>query len=176
MPPPPPIRTTGYEVVPLDTIEPHPENVNEGDVGAICESLDALGFYGACLVQESSRRILAGEHRWRAAQAEGMTEIPVLWVDVDDDDATRIMLGDNRLARLGRNNEAMLSRVLADLAQRPGGFAGTGYDPDDLDRLLRGLTVEPPAEFASVGDVPTQFRCPSCRHEWSGNPRPGGDE
>jgi hypothetical protein len=34
-------------MVPVDSLETHPRNVNQGDIGAIYESIGANGFYGA---------------------------------------------------------------------------------------------------------------------------------
>lgn len=128
-----------YEIVPIDSIQPDPSNVNEGDVGAIHESIEHNGFYGACLVQASSRKILAGKHRWITAQQQGAEELPVLVVDCDDDTATRIMLSDNRTARLGHDNEEQLAELLAELANTEDGLAGTGFDADYLDELIGDL-------------------------------------
>lgn len=131
-----------YEAaVPIEAIHPHPENVNEGDVGAISHSMAANGWYGAVLVQESTGRIIAGKHRWLSAGANGLDTIPVLWIDVDDDRARRIMLADNRTARLGRDDPQALAELLEELAAQDEGLAGTGFDGDDLDQLLEDLAA-----------------------------------
>jgi hypothetical protein len=56
-----------YAIVPVDSLETHPRNVNQGDIGAIYESIGANGFYGAIVAQKSTGRILAGNHRYQAA-------------------------------------------------------------------------------------------------------------
>ena len=56
-----------YAMVPVDSLETHPRNVNQGDIGAIYESIGANGFYGAIVAQKSTGRILAGNHRYQAA-------------------------------------------------------------------------------------------------------------
>ena len=66
--------------------------------------------------------------------------MPVFWHDVDDATAERIVLGDNRTNRLGRDD----TRVLLDMLQRVAndplvGLDGTGWDGDDLDELLARL-------------------------------------
>lgn len=113
--------------------------MNEGDIGAISTIMENLGFFGACLVQKSTRRIIAGKHRWISAQGEGKPDVPVLWLDVDDDTATRIMLADNRAARLGHDDDRALADLLTELAEGPKGLVGTGFDGDALDELLADL-------------------------------------
>jgi DNA modification methylase len=126
-------------VVPIESIVPHERNVNEGDIGAIHESIGANGFYGRVLVQESTRKILAGKHRWLAARQQGATEIPVELLDVDDATAIRVMLADNRTARLGHDDEDALAALLQEISDDQGDLAGTGYDGDFLDELLSEL-------------------------------------
>jgi len=133
------IANEGYELVPLESVQPHPDNPRQGDVGAISESVKVHGFYGALVVQKSTGHILAGNHRWKAAKAAGLTELPVTYVDVDDEKARRILVADNRLSDLGTYDEAQLAEILKDLAATSAGLTGTGYDGDDLESLIRDL-------------------------------------
>lgn len=65
----------------LDSIDPHPDNYNEGDVGAIMTMIAESGWWGTCIVRKHPDpsagfvwQMLAGETRWRALsllQAEG---------------------------------------------------------------------------------------------------------
>lgn len=130
------------EIVASDSVTPHPDNPNEGDVGAIVESIEEVGFYEPILVQESSRRIISGEHRWRALTAMGRPEVPVTFIDVDDETALRILIGANEIARRGsRVDEQRLAKLLTDLAQQTDTLAGTGFDMDALDSLLADLAM-----------------------------------
>lgn len=165
-------RPQRYEpAVPIDSIHPHPENVNEGDVGAITESLDANGWYGAVLVQESSGRIIAGKHRWLSAKHQGRETVPVIFIDVDDDRARRIMLADNAITRKGRDEARALANLLEALAATDDGLTGTGYDGDDLDQLLKELEAPlggGPGEFPDVDpdDMTFEHTCPKCGFEF----------
>jgi ParB-like nuclease family protein len=128
-----------YALLPVADLKPHPDNPNVGDPKAIGESIDALGFYGAVLVQESTGRIMAGEHRWRAAQLRGLAELPALVIDCDDETAEKIMVGDNQYARLGTWDMSKLAEVLTRIAGDGldgAGLAGTGFTDADLAKLL----------------------------------------
>lgn len=127
------------ETVPVERLRPHPRNARQGDVGAICESIEANGFYGAVLAQRSSGFILAGNHRYVAAKHAGLAELPVFWVDVDDDRALRLLLVDNRANDLASYDDAALAELLRELVDSPLGLEGTGYDGDALDELLADL-------------------------------------
>jgi len=140
-----------YEIVRLAELVEHPDNPRQGDVGAIYESITTNGFYGALIVQRSTGRILAGNHRYKAARDAGLTELPAIVVDVDDDTAARILVVDNRSNDLATHDEAALVELLKGLALTPEGLAGTGFDGDDLDGLVARL------ESPSLGDLADRY-------------------
>ena len=131
--------TQDVQHVPIDRVRAHPANPREGDVGAIWESIQENGFFGALVVQESSGCILVGNHRWMAAKEAGLQEVPVMYVDVDDERAMRILLADNRTNDVASYDGEMLVDVLEHLESTDEGLAGTGYDGDALDELLDDL-------------------------------------
>lgn len=124
------------EMVALGDLSCHPDNPRRGDVEAIRASIRANGFYGALVVQRSTGHILAGNHRFMAAEAEGLDRVPVIYVDASDDDAKAILVGDNRLSDLAENDPVLLAALLQAVQAREQGLAGTGYSDDDLAELL----------------------------------------
>lgn len=124
-----------YETVRLSELAQHPDNPRQGDVGVIHESIVENGFYGALIVQRSTMRILAGNHRFQAARAAGLTEVPAIVVDVDDETAQRILLVDNRSNDVASYDEAALAGLLLSMDD----LAGTGYTLDDLAALQTKL-------------------------------------
>ena len=125
------------EDVPIDSIALHPLNPRRGNVEEISASIQTNGFYGACIVQKSSRYIIAGNHRYKAAKALGALTVPAVIVDVDDITARRIMLADNRTSDLAGYHDDLLAMILSELAVTDTGLTGTGYKPDDIDALMQ---------------------------------------
>jgi ParB-like chromosome segregation protein Spo0J len=125
-----------FESVPISAVHPHPDNPRRGDTAMITESIAANGFFGACVVQRSTGHILIGNHRWQAAEQAGEDTVPVLWVDVDDDRALRIMVADNRTAELAAWDNDTLLTLLHELGEDPEGLLGTGFTEADLENLL----------------------------------------
>lgn len=163
--PKPPVRGTAivsqeYEMVPVGAVEPHPDNVNQGDVAAIVQSIQHNRFYGAVTVQRSSSRILAGKHRWLAARECGLELVPVIWVDVDDQEAIRIMLADNRTTRLGVDDPAALADLLQRVQDDTGSLSGTGFDEAALQELLADLAANalPPEDAAGETFKPEKIK------------------
>lgn len=137
--------TETIEFLHIDQLHPHPENANRGDLTAITESIRVNGFYGALVVQRSTGRILSGHHRYQAAMQLGYTHLPVLQVDVTDQEARKILVADNRTTRLGHDDPeqlaALLNQILADHPEDA--LSGTGYSDDDLQALLNSITDTP---------------------------------
>lgn len=156
-----------YEVVRLSDVHPHPENPREGDVGAIHESIIANGFYGALIVQRSTGRILAGNHRWKAAREAGMTELPALVLDADDETARRILVVDNRTNDLASYDEAQLAKLLLSMDD----LAGTAFSLDDLEDLQRRVDVplfgEADEDAQGRLDERKEIACPACGHRFA---------
>ncbi len=140
------IINQSLETVPIDAVRPHPENPRRGDVAAITESIKHNGFIGSLIVQRSTRFILAGTHRWKAAQAVGLKEVPVMWVEVDNDHARRILLADNRTSDKAEYSENDLIELLK-LVSEEDELDGTGWSEDNLNELIeKSEEVEAPKE------------------------------
>lgn len=160
------LANQSYELWPVAKLKKHPKNPKKGNVAAIGDSIEANDFYGAAIVQKSTGLILAGNHRYDAALAKGLTEIPVIVVDVDDARAEKILLGDNRIAELGGYDDRALQSLLEDRVKN-GGLHGTGYDDSYLAKLQE--KNKPPTSFPQLDDGGTRHvhKCPKCGFEWS---------
>lgn len=141
-----------FRRVPIDSIRPHPENPNEGDEEAIRDSIEVNGWFGACVVQASTKYILVGNHRWKVEKERGATEIDVLIGDWDDDRAISIMLADNRTAEKARRNNAAVQLLVARLDDAGADLRGTGYDLQWLEDVEEGNPVD--VEPIPLVDVP----------------------
>lgn len=130
-----------FELVAVDKLQPHPDNPRKGSVDGIAKSIAANGFYRPVVVQKSSSRILAGNHSWEAAKAEGLKKIPVVWVDVDDKQALKILLADNKTSDDAVYDELALAQILLE-ARAGGNLDGTGYSELDLGELFKSMGDE----------------------------------
>jgi hypothetical protein len=127
---------------PITQLKPHPQNVRQGDVGAISLSLEQHGQYRPIVVQQSTGFILAGNHTYKAAKALKWKDIAATYVDVDDEQALRILLIDNRANDLASYDDSALVEMLKALMDTELKLDGTGFDPSDLDQLLKDLEME----------------------------------
>jgi ParB/RepB/Spo0J family partition protein len=95
-------RSVGVRIVPLDKIEPNPEQprlaFNEETLLELSASIREHGVLQPILVRplEGNRfQLIAGERRWRASKLAGVDSIPALIEDIDDDTALEIAIIEN---------------------------------------------------------------------------------
>lgn len=135
---------------PIDSVQPHPRNVRQGDVGAIATSLNLNGQYRPIVVHKTSNNILAGNHTYKAAVSLGWTHIAITYVDCTDEQALKILLADNKANDLASYDDSALADLLKDLVGGPG-LDGTLYELSDLDDLIAML--EPPNLDDLISDI-----------------------
>lgn len=120
-------------LVPVEEITTHPDNDRRGDLDRIAASLERFGQMRPAAVQSSTKRILAGNHTYRAAVEKlGWTHFARVEADVDDDEAIGYLVADNRTADVGEYDDAAHAALLQRLMDS-GKLIGTGYTADEVD-------------------------------------------
>lgn len=130
------------QTLPTTELTPYHENPRRGDVNTIAESLRVNGQFRPIVVNKGTHtgrpnEVLAGNHTLMAAltldgSQHEITDLDCYVVDVDDEEAARIVLADNRTGDLAGYNDD----TLIDLLQTMDDLTGTGYTDDDLSGLL----------------------------------------
>lgn len=161
------IINQSYEVVELSTIKPHPNNPRHNNLDEIQSSIETNGFFGALVVNKNTNHILAGNHRYKAALAQGLTKVPVVFVAVDETTATKILLADNRTSDLGTYDDEVLVSILQELDD----LQGTGYDQAGLDNLIQSINIDFDSALdgqeLDVGEFNNfNHACPRCGFEY----------
>jgi ParB family chromosome partitioning protein len=92
-------RSVG-KVIPIDQIKPNPEQprVEFGDLTELTASIREKGVLEPLLVKPKGKgvwMIIAGERRWRAANLAGLTEVPCIEMDLDEQAIAEIALIEN---------------------------------------------------------------------------------
>lgn len=132
-------------LVPIDTVRPHPDNPSSGDQDAVEESIEVNGMYRPVWAQLSTGYILGGNTTYASCLALGATELPVVWLDVDELTATRILLGDNEIARRAVVDLGLLGPMIDRLLETELRLLGTGYEeappPPPLTEIEPAHTV-----------------------------------
>jgi DNA modification methylase len=81
--------------------------------------------------------VIAGNQRLQAARLLNWETIPAVFVEVDEEQATRWMFLDNR--GFGEDDEDLVAELLFELDERGADLDLTGYDRPETEALLRRL-------------------------------------
>jgi site-specific DNA-methyltransferase (adenine-specific) len=135
-----------------ETLKPWEQNPRDNDeaVGKVAKSIERFGFASPIIARRADGRIIAGHTRLRAALQLGLDEVPVRFMDLDDQSASALALADNRIGEVATWNGDGLSEILADLEANAVDLDALGWSPDELADLLTP-TFEPDG---SEDDVP----------------------
>lgn len=131
--------TLQTEMWPIERLIPYGRNArthSDQQINQIASSIAAFGFVNPILV-EPDGSIIAGHGRLLAARKLGYTEVPVIVLShLTQNEKRAFMLADNKLALNAGWNEELLRQELEALAQAAYDLEITGFDQQELDRLL----------------------------------------
>jgi hypothetical protein len=129
------------EVVPIESLTPHPRNYREHPEDQIEHLIASLQQYGQFrnVVVARDGTILAGHGVVEAAWRADWTTIEVRRLDLDagSPEALKILTLDNELGRFAQDDDRALSELLKQIHDDAvGGLVGTGYDEMMLANLV----------------------------------------
>ena len=142
------------EYVSPDILRPfdgNPRTISESGLEKLQRSVEEFGFVNPILAQKGTRMVIAGHQRLKAAKAAGLTEVPVVWLDVDDVTAKAYNIADNRLAEETDWDFGPLADLLAELDNGAFDLTLTGFDEDEIERMMNW--TPPQAEMGSLADL-----------------------
>lgn len=142
------------KVIAIEKIEPNPDQPRTeiGDLTELSASIKNQGVLEPLLVkprEDGTYMIIAGERRWRASNLAGLTEVPCIELDIDDNTIAEIALVEN----LQRKDLTIweVADGLADLAER------FGYTHDDIAEKI-GKSRSTVTESIAIAGLPEEIR------------------
>ncbi len=125
--------------VPIDRLFGNPSNprLNDAAVEPVAASLRRFSWRQP-IVAKPSGEVIAGNTRLKAAHLLGMSEVPVVWFEGSDLDATAYAIADNRTHEFSEWDEPALAKLLEELRAEDS-LDGVGYTETDIDALLAEL-------------------------------------
>ncbi len=114
----------------------NPRTIEDHDLEALRRSLRYFGTVEPIVVNRRSGRIVGGHQRVKAALAEEIEALPVVYVDLDDPSEKQLNLALNRIH--GEWDMEKLEEVLRELETAGADLDLTGFTQLEIDELLRG--------------------------------------
>jgi site-specific DNA-methyltransferase (adenine-specific) len=113
----------------------NPRTISHHDLDALRRSLRTFGTVEPIVVNRRSDRIVGGHQRVKAALAEGIDTLPVVYVDLDESGERQLNLALNRIH--GEWDEQKLAALLTELGAMDVDLELTGFTTEEIDTLLR---------------------------------------
>ncbi|KPC52189.1 ParB/RepB/Spo0J family partition protein [Amantichitinum ursilacus] len=159
--------TESLQQLPVTALQPGKyqprSHIDEAALQELAESIRAQGLMQPVLVRllpgslEDRYEIIAGERRWRASQLAGLTEIPALVREVEDEAVAAMALIENiQREDLNALEEAVgMSRLIEEFGMTHEAVAAAvGKSRASVSNLLRLLNLaEPVRDLLSTGQI-----------------------
>lgn len=134
------------EIASADKIRPNPNNPNnhpQEQIELLSNIISKQGWRAPITISKRSGYITKGHGRLMAMQHLGEAHAPVEYQYYESEEAEYAdMIADNRIAELAEMDEDILHDILSDMAETDIDLTLTGYDDEELDRLLAELQDE----------------------------------
>ncbi len=134
----------------------HPKHQQDALAGV----LDQVGFVQSVMVNRRSGFVVDGHARVALAISRHQPTVPVVYVDLDDDEEGMVLATLDPIGALAGSDSDQLSMLLASLKPTDGA----------LSNLLATLRQDLPEQFPefdeSVADGLVLNECPACGHKW----------
>ena len=109
--------------------------MNQAAVDKVAASIRRFGFGAPIVARKEDRMIIAGHTRIKAARTiEGMTHVPVRYLDISKKEAEALALADNKLGEIAVWEDNMLAALLSDLSEEEA--VSLGFNEEELEDLL----------------------------------------
>jgi ParB family chromosome partitioning protein len=147
-------ESAGGREIPLEAIDPNPEQprrvFDEDQLAALAASIRVHGVLQPVVVRRAGDRyeLVVGERRWRASRAAGLDRIPAVVADVDAADRLEVALVENvQRHDLNPIELAFAFRTLSE----------TGATQEEIGRRV-GLDRSTVANTLRLLDLPAEFQ------------------
>lgn len=130
-----------------------PRRISDHDLQALRRSLRFFGAVQPVVVNRRSKHVVGGHQRIKAAEAEAIATLPVVWVDLDDPSERQLNLALNRIS--GEWDEEKLAVLLSELESAGADLSLTGVTADELEEYRRAASAEITTQgLTDADDVP----------------------
>ena len=144
--------------MPIAELAPAPYNPRK-DLGpgdreyeSLKRSIQEFGVVDPVIFNTRTKRVVGGHQRLTVLRDLGHTTAPTVLVELDEKREKALNLALNRIA--GEWDGALLSELITDLEHSGGDLGLTGFDPDEIEDLMRAYADDETGEDLPVPGIP----------------------
>ena len=129
------------EQVPIEELRPDPANprrISDQELEALTRSIREFGLIDPIIARREDKTVIGGHQRLLAARRLGYTTVPVVLVDLSQEQARLLNIALNKIS--GSFDQELLARLLSELNEVPDiDLTLSGFGEDELKKLLKSL-------------------------------------
>ena len=143
------------ENLPIGGLKPDPANprrISDEELESLTRSIREFGLVEPIIARKEDLQVIGGHQRLLAARRLGLKQVPVVLVDLSEEQARLLNLALNRIS--GTWDQELLGRLLAELADVPAvDLTLSGFSEDELKKYLKGLEAREKRERIETFDL-----------------------
>ena len=117
----------------------NPREHTDRNINDITKSIKRFGWTNPIIVRKADNMIVAGHGRVEAAKNQGLEQVPVVYVDMSENDAKLYNITDNRTAETSEWDHAQLNTLIEELNGLPDiDIEDTGFYTHELEMMMNG--------------------------------------
>jgi ParB-like chromosome segregation protein Spo0J len=133
----------------------NPKSYDQSDIRKTIRSIERFGFGSPIIARTKTREVIAGHRRRLAAIQMGLSNVPVRFMDLTEDEAHKFCVADNKIGTDKRVKDSDLSKLLIEWSD-DGDLVALGFNDDELTRLM-GESYESEVQAIDVSETKAQF-------------------
>ena len=127
--------------LPIGDLRPDPANprrISDEDLESLTRSIREFGLIDPIIARKGDRLVIGGHQRLLAARKLGIKQVPVVLVDLSEEQAHLLNLALNKIS--GTWDQELLARLLSDPQAVPDvDLTLSGFSEDELQKHLESL-------------------------------------
>lgn len=144
----------------------NPRTMTDKARAALKRGIARYGVVDPIIARRKDKLVVAGHQRLVAAKELGLATVPVVFLDLDDQNAAALNVLLNNPAAQGEWDFGRLSALLSELDGNGFDATLTGFDDAELTRLIAPVELQSPGDGDAFDPTATTRECPKCGHRW----------
>ncbi|HEU5013968.1 MAG TPA: hypothetical protein VFT66_15715 [Roseiflexaceae bacterium] len=135
--------------------------------------LDDVGWVQQVIVNRRTNTLIDGHLRVSLALRRNEPRVPVVYVDLSEDEEALILATLDPLSAMAATDAAQLDALLREVSSDNAAVMQMLAElAEQAGVVTEGRGLDAPETFNSYGDdIETEYCCPKCGYEWSGKPK-----
>ena len=155
------------KIVDINTLKLNPNNVKthyKRSIDSLKKSILEFQQYMPIVVNKRDNIILVGNGTYQALKQLKYKTVKVIYVDLDELQASKLEILDNRTSQLSEINQQIVEKIFYELNENL--IKITGYTSDEVNKIMNELTQQSLDDQTEKVNL-EKITCPYCKTQFT---------